>query len=116
MDNSTLERTLNSLKKKCAVLINYAQTYEESQSAFVEIEIKSMNCHCLQQKVEKLRKQYYELPQTTDISKEDEALYEIEVRLETLEVRSKVILEGLVSKKKRLLKIILKMNALNLQK
>ncbi|GBL82623.1 hypothetical protein AVEN_263700-1 [Araneus ventricosus] len=104
MDISTLERSLNSLKKKCADLMNYAQTYEESQSAFVEIEIKSKNCHCLQQKAEKLRKQYYELPETTDISKEDEALYELEERLETLEVRFKVIVEDLASKREKTIK------------
>ncbi|GBM18758.1 Alanine--tRNA ligase, cytoplasmic [Araneus ventricosus] len=87
MDISTLERTLNSLKKKCADLMNYAQTYEESQSAFVEIEIKSKNCHCLQQ-----------------ISKEDEALYELEEQLETLEVRFTVILEDLTSKREKTIK------------
>ncbi|GBN39797.1 hypothetical protein AVEN_273550-1 [Araneus ventricosus] len=84
--------------------MNYAQIYEESQSAFVEIEIKSKNCHCLQQKVEKLRKQYYELPETTDISMEDETLYELEERLETLEVRFKVILEDLTSKREKTIK------------
>ncbi|GBM90117.1 hypothetical protein AVEN_185853-1 [Araneus ventricosus] len=55
-------------------------------------------------KIEKLRKKYYELPQTTDISKEDEALYEIEVGLETLEVRFKVILEDLISKQEKIIK------------
>ncbi|GBN14055.1 hypothetical protein AVEN_183663-1 [Araneus ventricosus] len=101
MDITTLERTLNSLKKKCDDLMNYAQTYEES---LVEIEIKSKNCHCLQQKVEKLRKQYYELPGTTEISMEDEALYELEERLETLEIRFKVILEDLTSKREKAIK------------
>ncbi|GBM97379.1 hypothetical protein AVEN_162004-1 [Araneus ventricosus] len=104
MDITTLERTLNNIKKKCDDLANHAQTYEESQSAFVEIQIKSKNCYCLQQKVEKLRKQYYELPETTDISMEDEALYELEERLETLEVIFKVVLEDLTSKREKTIK------------
>ncbi|GBN18449.1 hypothetical protein AVEN_36532-1 [Araneus ventricosus] len=52
----------------------------------------------------KLRKQYYELPETTDISMEDEALYELEERLETLEIRFKVILEDLTSKREKAIK------------
>ncbi|CAL1294785.1 unnamed protein product [Larinioides sclopetarius] len=87
MDLCTLKRTLNNLKKKCDDLVKYAHAYEDSESAFAEINIKSKNCHCLQQKVEKLRKQYYELPETLNISKEDEALYDLEEQLEALETR-----------------------------
>ncbi|GBL89190.1 hypothetical protein AVEN_255299-1 [Araneus ventricosus] len=59
--------------------------------------------HCLTS-FEKLRKQYYELPETTDISKEDEALYKLEERVETLKVRFKVILEDFISKREKTMK------------
>ncbi|GBO03407.1 hypothetical protein AVEN_220717-1 [Araneus ventricosus] len=94
-----LEISLNSLREKCNDLVNYVQIFGESQNSFVEIQIKPKNCQCLQQKVEKLKQKYYELPETANISMADGALDKLDQRLETSEVSFKVILDILTSKK-----------------